>query len=175
MSRMTKRRKLLFGAATLAFCGTLAFGMTIEAPLILYPITPSLPPGLYVRTFKPPKVGMIAAFRVPEAAKRYKASVGETVHDDFLFMKPVVAGPGDYVCHRCFGGIYVNDARIAEDTIHDQTEEQLPQWTACRRLADEEISTLSTYTRTSFDSRHFGPIPASSVVGVYSLVSKDRS
>jgi len=67
-------RKLMFGAATLAVCGTLTSGMSSEAPLVLYPITPSLPPGLYVRTFKPPTVGMIAAFRVPEAAKRHKAS-----------------------------------------------------------------------------------------------------
>ena len=95
MNGKTKRQKLLIGAATLAICGTLALGIMNEAPLILYPITPSLPPGLYVRTFVPPKVGTIAAFRVPKAAKRYKASIGETVHPDFLFMKPIVAEPGD--------------------------------------------------------------------------------
>jgi hypothetical protein len=71
--------------------------MMSEAPLFLCPITPSLPPGLYVRTFESPKVGMIAAFRVPEAARRYKASLGEEVRDDFLFMKPIIAGPGSHV------------------------------------------------------------------------------
>ena len=74
----------------------------------------------------------------------YKASIGEDVHDDFLFMKPVVAGPGDYVCRRRLGGIYVNDARIAEDKTHDQSGRPLPQWTDCRRLADEEVFTLSS-------------------------------
>ena len=175
MSGETRTRKLLLGAATVAICGALTLGMMSEAPLFLYPITPSLPPGLYVRTFEPPKFGTIAAFRVPEAAKHYKASIGEYVHDDFLFMKPVVAGPGDYVCRRRFGGTYVNDARIAEDTTHDQAGRPLPQWTDCRRLADEEVFTLSAYTQASFDGRHFGPISASTVVGVYRLVSNDRS
>ena len=53
MSGKTRRRKTrLRSRATVALCGTLALGMTSEAPLILYPITPSLPPGLYIRTFE---------------------------------------------------------------------------------------------------------------------------
>ena len=71
-------RKLLCGAATFAICGILTLGMTSEAPLILYPITPSLPPGLYIRTFEPPVVGMIAAFRVPEAPGATKSRSAKT-------------------------------------------------------------------------------------------------
>ena len=77
MRGMTKKQKLLFGAATIAVCGTLTIGAASQAPLFLYPITPSLPPGLYIRTFEPPKAGAIAAFRVPKAARRYKATIGQ--------------------------------------------------------------------------------------------------
>ena len=46
---VSTRRRLTLGGATLPICSMLAIGMASEAPLILYPITPSLPPGKYVR------------------------------------------------------------------------------------------------------------------------------
>ena len=167
MSGKTKRQKLVIGAATLAICGTFAAGMTSEAPLILYPITPSLPPGLYVRTFEPPKVGMIAAFRVPETARLYKRSIGEDVHDDFLFMKPIVAGPGDHVCRQSSNGVFVNGIRMAPEITYDRSEHPLPLWLGCRRMLGDELFTLSRHSTRSFDSRHYGPIHRSAVYGTY--------
>lgn len=46
---------------------------------------------------------------------------------------------------------------------------------AVRRLADDELFTLPTYMKTSFDCRHYGPVDASSVVGAYRFILKDRS
>lgn len=174
MSRMMKRRKLLFGAATLALCGTLALGMTSEAPLILYPITPSLAPGLYVRTFESPKVGMIAAFRVPEAAKRYKASIGEDVHGDFLFMKPIVAGPGNHVCQR-LNGIYVNGVLMASAASQNRANRVPPTWRSCRQMANDEFFAMSTYVPNSFDSRYFGPIRLSQMMVSYRSLFFDQA
>ena len=37
---------------------------------------------------------MIAAFQASEVANRYKEAIGEDVHDDFLFMRPIFEGPG---------------------------------------------------------------------------------
>ena len=168
MSGKTRIQRLLFGAATVALCGTLAIGMTSEAPLILYPITPSLPSGLYIRTFEPPKVGMITAFRAPEPAKHYKASIGEDVHDDFLFMKPIVAGPEDHVCQRAPNRAFVNGINMASQAISDQGSQQRPPlWHICRSLAEDEFFTLSTYLPNSFDSRHFGPIRRIEILGTY--------
>jgi type IV secretory pathway protease TraF len=171
MNGMTKRRKLLFGTATVAICGTLTLSMTSEAPLFLYPITPSLPPGLYVRAFEPPAVGMIAAFHVPEAAKRYKASIGEAVHDDFLFMKPIIAGPGAHVCIRPSHELFVNNESTAIITRNDRNGRRLPLWGGCRELTAHEFFTLSACLKNSFDSRHYGPIRLSNVTGTYRAVS----
>ena len=165
MSGMTKR-KIVFGAATLALCSTLALGMTNEAPLILYPITPILPQGLYVRTFVPPKVGMIAAFRVPDAAKHYKASIGEDVHDDFLFMKPIVAGLGDSVCNDVREGLFINDEPVHPAMTRNGSSEALPVWDECRLLLRDEFFAVSEHER-SFDSRHFGPIRLGQILGSY--------
>lgn len=168
MNGTTKKRKILFGAATLALCSTLTVGITSTAPLFLYPITPSLPPGLYIRTFEPPKVGMIAAFWVPEAAKHYKALIGEDVHDDFLFMKPIVAGPADHVCQRSPNRALVNRINVAGQATSDQVDRQQPPlWQICRSLAEDEFFMLSTYLPNSFDSRHFGPIRRIQILGIY--------
>lgn len=167
MSGTMTIRKLMFGAATFAICGTLAIGMSSEAPLVLYPSTPSLPPGLYVRAFAAPAVGMIAAFRIPEAAKRYKASIGEDVHDDFLFMKSIVAGPGDHVCSQHPDGIYVNGILMASASTRDQAGQMLPQWRGCRQMAKDEFFAVSNLVPNSFDSRHTGPIKKSEFLDAY--------
>jgi len=168
MNGPTKSRRLLIGAATVALCGTLALSMTSNAPLLLYPITPSLPPGLYVRTFESPEAGMIAAFRVPEAAKRYKASIDEDVHDDFLFMKPIVAGPADHVCHRSLNRAFINGINVAGQTISNHVDRPRPPlWQICRSLVEDEFFMLSMYLPNSFDSRHFGPIRRVQILGVY--------
>ena len=165
--RASTRRRLMFGGSTLAICAMMAAGMVSKAPFVLYPITPSLPPGLYIRCFEPPSVGTIAAFPIPEAAKRYKVLINEEVREEFLFMKPIVAGPGDHVCNRSKDGIYINGVHIAPVIVHDRAGRSLPQWRGCRKLSDDEIFALSTYVRNSFDSRHVGPINLSEVVGVY--------
>ncbi|MGI9507986.1 MAG: hypothetical protein ACR2QJ_01395 [Geminicoccaceae bacterium] len=134
MSRSSKRQRLLIAAATMTICSTLTLAMTTEAPLILYPITPSLPPGLYTRTFAPPKPGMIATFRVPEAAKRYKASIGEHVHDDFLFMKPIVARPGDHVCADIAQSFSLNGVSYAPAAKRNRSGHSLPVWRECHHL-----------------------------------------
>ena len=166
MSGKTRRRKLVFGATTVALCGTLMLGMTSRAPLILYPMTPSLPPGLYIRTFGSPKVGMIAAFRVPRAAKRYKASIGEDVHDDFLFMKPIVAAPGDFACNELGEGLHIDGALIGSALTQDSLREALPFWKGCRRLGHDEFFTASGHAR-SFDSRNYGPIRSKAILATY--------
>jgi type IV secretory pathway protease TraF len=38
-------------------------------------------------------------------------------------------------------------------------------WQQCRRLSDGELFLLSTTNPASFDSRYFGPIAASAVIG----------
>jgi len=171
MSGTMTFRKLMFGGAVLVVCGMLVVGMASKAPLILYPITPSLPPGFYIRSFEPPNVGAIFAFPVPQAARRYKASIGEAVREEFLFLKPIIAGPGDHVCNRPEDGIYVNGVYIAPVAIYGRTGRSLPQWRGCRKLLDHEIFALSTYVLNSFDSRHIGPISLSEVVGVYRRLS----
>ncbi|MGV2480562.1 UNVERIFIED_CONTAM: S26 family signal peptidase, partial [Salmonella enterica subsp. enterica serovar Weltevreden] len=42
----------------------------------------------------------------------------------------------------------------------------LPSWQQCRRLESGELFLLSVTNPASFDSRYFGPVSASAVIGV---------
>jgi len=48
----------------------------------------------------------------------------------------------------------------------DRMGRPLPSWPQCRRLEPGELFLLSVTNRASFDSRYFGPVSASTVIGV---------
>ena len=48
----------------------------------------------------------------------------------------------------------------------DRMGRPLPSWSQCRRLEPGELFLLSTTNPASFDSRYFGPVSASTVLGV---------
>lgn len=48
----------------------------------------------------------------------------------------------------------------------DRLGRPLPSWQQCRRLAPGELFLLSVTNPASFDSRYFGPVNASTVIGV---------
>lgn len=48
----------------------------------------------------------------------------------------------------------------------DRLGRPLPSWQQCRRLASGELFLLSVTNSASFDSRYFGPIAASTVIGL---------
>lgn len=48
----------------------------------------------------------------------------------------------------------------------DRLGRPLPSWQQCRRLQPSELFLLSVTNPASFDSRYFGPVAASTVIGV---------
>ncbi len=48
----------------------------------------------------------------------------------------------------------------------DRWGQPLPSWQQCRRLESGELFLLSVTNPASFDSRYFGPVSASAVIGV---------
>lgn len=48
----------------------------------------------------------------------------------------------------------------------DRMGRPLPSWTQCRALVEGEMFLLSATNPASFDSRYFGPIAASTVMGI---------
>ncbi|ARK41562.1 S26 family signal peptidase [Burkholderia pseudomallei] len=65
------------------------------------------------------------------------------------------------------GGIVRIDGVPSAAVLHaDRLGRPLPSWRQCRRLEPGELFLLSTINPASFDSRYFGPVSASAVIGV---------
>ena len=65
------------------------------------------------------------------------------------------------------GGIVRIDGMPSAAVLHtDRLGRPLPAWQQCRRLKPGELFLLSVTNPASFDSRYFGPVAASTVIGV---------
>ncbi|MEZ6809287.1 S26 family signal peptidase [Pseudomonas aeruginosa] len=62
--------------------------------------------------------------------------------------------------------VRIDGVPVATALPADRLGRLLPSWTQCRRLEPGELFLLSTTNPVSFDSRYFGPVAASSVLGL---------
>jgi conjugative transfer signal peptidase TraF len=120
--------------------------------------SPSVPSGLYLRSDEPPCVGALIDFRIPEAARRYVQIRTRQDGINWYILKPVVAGPGDYV-DTTGDWLVINDRRVAPMPPPQDTQGfALPAWREARVLGSDEFFVFSERIANSFDSRCYGPI-----------------
>ncbi|CRD63438.1 S26 family signal peptidase [Stenotrophomonas thermophila] len=62
--------------------------------------------------------------------------------------------------------VRIDGVPVATALPADRLSRPLPSWTQCRRLEPGELFLLSTTNPASFDSRYFGPVAASAVLGI---------
>jgi conjugative transfer signal peptidase TraF len=136
--------------------------------VIVINTSPSVAPGLYLRSSEEPAVGKLVDFSIPPAARGYVLGRTGNNGDDWYILKPIIAGPGDWI--NTLGDLLVvNGKQIGpmpppEDSAH----RPLPIWRACRRLADDEFFVFSARIPNSFDSRCYGPIQRRDILSVRS-------
>lgn len=148
-------------------------GVFAARPVFLLNTTPSEPLGLYIETPGPVSTGRLVAFSAPAAAFPYAdRRLGYLRHTTLL--KAVAAGPGDFVCATS-GRLRINGKERAPIAVRDSFGLTLPRWTGCRRLGANELFVFSDRVPNSFDSRYFGPIDRSSVVGIYRPAFESRA
>lgn len=80
-------------------------------------------------------------------------------------LKRVGAVAPQHVCIVA-GQIRIDGVPSAAVLPADRLGRPLPSWPQCRRLAPGELFLLSVTNPASFDSRYFGPVSASAVIGV---------
>ncbi|HCF5866364.1 S26 family signal peptidase [Pseudomonas aeruginosa] len=80
-------------------------------------------------------------------------------------LKRVGAVAPQHVCIVA-GQVRIDGVPVAALLSADRLGRPLPSWPQCRRLAPGEVFLLSVTNPASFDSRYFGPISASAVIGV---------
>jgi conjugative transfer signal peptidase TraF len=79
-------------------------------------------------------------------------------------LKRIGAQGGEAVCART-GGIFIDGHLVARALEEDSQGRALPRWSACRTLKAQELFLLSDHSPFSFDSRYFGPVRRSAVIG----------
>ena len=120
--------------------------------------SPSVQPGLYLRSSTQPAVGQIVDFRIPHAAKNYIESRTGQNGEDWYILKPIVAGPGDRV-DTTGEWLLINGRQIASmPPTKDTGGRSLPVWRDNRVLGPDEFFVFSNRIPNSFDSRCCGPI-----------------
>jgi type IV secretory pathway protease TraF len=79
-------------------------------------------------------------------------------------LKRVLALPGQTVCRNGLT-IAVDGIDVGEAHERDGRGRPLPVWHGCRVIADGDIFVMNWQSADSLDSRYFGPLPASAVIG----------
>jgi conjugative transfer signal peptidase TraF len=164
--RLVKRPLALVFAASAAAA---AAAVTPASPVLLLNRTPSEPTGVYLRVGATPARGDIIAFRTPRAAFPYADARMAYLHHRPL-LKAVAAGPGDAVCTTS-GTLVINGVGRAPIAVRDGRGRALPRWRGCRRLMAGEVFVFSARVPNSFDSRYYGPVAVSAILGVYRLLA----
>ncbi|VBB11106.1 MULTISPECIES: S26 family signal peptidase [Pseudomonadota] len=156
-----------FAAVGLAALAWAAFVQPL--PRLIYNPSDSVPVGWYHvqpldhRAASLP-VGSIVLTRLPANAAALAAQRGYLpAHVPLL--KRVGAVAPQHVCIVA-GQVRIDGVPTAAALPADRLGRPLPSWPHCRLLAEGELFLLSVTNPASFDSRYFGPISASAVIGV---------
>jgi conjugative transfer signal peptidase TraF len=131
-------------------------------PRLLWNTSPSVPLGLYWIASAAPTIGELAVIRLTDRLRALAAARGY-LSETALLIKPVAASMGDVVC-RHGPTVTINGQAAAHARTADERGHPLPHWSGCITLAAGQVFLLST-APDSFDSRYFGPIDRSHVVG----------
>ncbi|MFO3681287.1 S26 family signal peptidase [Pseudomonas aeruginosa] len=167
--------------ARIALAGLSAVGLAALAwasfvqplPRLIYNPSDSVPVGCYrieplqLRAGSLPRplsVGSIVLARLPADATALAAQRGY-LPAHIPLLKRVGAVAPQHVCIIA-GQVRIDGVPVATALPADRLGRPLPSWRHCRPLAEGELFLLSVANPASFDSRYFGPVNTSAVIGV---------
>lgn len=165
-SYRTRYSPLLYVAVVLLLATLVAYAAGIR-----FTLTPSVPRGFYLYTDDPVEIGQLATFCPPEDAAAYALERGYLHRGNCPggvapLGKYVLAGPGDTVVIR-EEGVRVNGRAVPGSAVYhrDRMGRELPHYAFGEHIVGpDSLFMFSSHHPRSFDSRYFGPVPASSII-----------
>jgi conjugative transfer signal peptidase TraF len=143
--------------------GIAAAGGALNAtPRLIWNASASVPLGAYWLVSNEPARGDLVLAEPPPDARRL-AATRDYLPDHVPLVKRLAAIGGDLVCADN-AAVEINGVRVAQRLAADARGRPLPAWTECRALNLDEVFLL-TEAPDSFDSRYFGPVQRSAVIG----------
>jgi type IV secretory pathway protease TraF len=135
----------------------------IPRPLLIWNASKSVPIGWYFVEHRQPKLHEIAVVKLNGWPKLYASSRGYLPVNVWL-LKPVAALSPAIVCR--FGRyVFIDGKLVTRAKLLDLQHRILPRWKGCQSLKSDEVF-LNARPINSFDSRYFGPVKLSQVIGV---------
>lgn len=162
-------------AASLFAASFTAVAMLDPLPRIIWNASASAPLGLYrIQPDRDPPLGALVAVAPPEPLSRWMAGRGY-LGNGVPLLKHVAAKAGQRVC-RMGRAVSVDTRPVAVALGHDRLGRPLPVWQGCRTLAAGELLLLNPEHPDSLDSRYFGSLSASTVLGrAVPILTRDTS
>jgi conjugative transfer signal peptidase TraF len=157
-----QRRKTVLSVSALAVAAMAMKPLVNPAPMVIWNASESVPIGWYYVAKRQPKIREIAVIEPTDWMQKYASARGYLPLQTPL-LKPVRAIKGSFVC-RFARYVFIDGKLIASAKYLDTNHRMLPVWKGCRALKSDEIFVLGTH-RDSFDSRYFGPISRTQVLG----------
>ena len=149
---------------TIAAAGLLLSRVGGTTPLYVWNASNSVPMGLY-------RLQIVTTLRVTELVAVRPPDLLATFLDqnDYLpigvpMLKRVLALPGQTVCRNGLS-ISVDGVDVGQARERDGRGRPLPVWQGCQIIADSDVFVMNWQSADSLDSRYFGPLPASAVIG----------
>jgi len=153
-----------FMAAYLAALATVISAFIHPRPRLIWNASASAPIGLYaVHLIDDPPLGVLVAVLPPARLAGWMAE-RHYLPKKVPLLKHVVAKTGQRVC-RVGGTITVDGAILGKARERDSQGRPLPVWMGCRTLRHGELFVMNPAVADSLDSRYFGPLSASTLLG----------
>lgn len=165
-------RRMLFacmGISMAALCAPTVMPVGVrDRVLVAYNPSDSVPRGWYrigrMKSADSLHVGSIVLAQLPAEVAAFAARRGY-LPGGVPILKRIGALSPQSVCVR-EQVVRVDGVVVAKVRTHDGLQWSLQAWPQCRSLVVGELFLLSDTNPASFDSRYFGPIAASAVLGV---------
>lgn len=155
------RVELLLGVVGLGLIGSAAF--VSPKPQLVWNASASAPIGLYRVVSGAPERGDLVLVRAPKSVAKLAAERGYLPLNVPL-VKRVAALSGNEVC-AFHEAIFVEGKVVALRLKTDGAARPLPWWNDCRELGADELFLLMDGASFSFDSRYFGAISSTNLIG----------
>lgn len=159
---MTRHAMILATMAGTALLLTPAW--TRSTPRIIWNASASVPIGLYrVEPADQIALGDIAVVAPPELLANFLAE-RRYLPRGVPLLKRVLALEGQTVC-RHDGAIYTDGTRYGTAREHDDRGRAMPIWRGCQIVQRGAAFLMNWDAPASVDSRYFGPLPLTSIIG----------
>ena len=159
---MNGRYSIIFAA--LAAVASLVSTIGGATPRYIWNASNSVPIGLYrVAPAGKLSVTELVAVQPPDPLAAF-LDLNDYLPYGVPMLKRIVALPGQVVC-RTGLIITVDNLEMGQARARDHRNRPLPAWQGCRIIGEGDVFVMNWQSEDSLDSRYFGSLPASAVIG----------